>query len=87
MVTAMDACDRIETAIKARMATATRLTGSGWSVTWKRTRDSEQTDWKALADGLLRQLPETERTALVGIHTNVREGFRPFRLVAKGVTE
>lgn len=81
------ACDAIETAVKARMATATRLTGQGWTVTWKRTKDSEQTDWKSLADGLLRQLPETERTALVGIHSNVREGFRPFRLVAKGVTE
>lgn len=82
-----EACERIETAVKARMGTATRLTGSGWSVTWKKTKDSEQTDWKSLADGLLRQLPETERTALVGIHTNVREGFRPFRLAAKGATE
>ena len=82
-----DAEERLETAIKARMATATRLTGNGWSVTWKRTRDSEQTDWKSIADGLLRQLPETERTALVGIHTSVRQGFRPFRLVAKGRRE
>jgi putative phage-type endonuclease len=76
------ACERIEVAVKARMGSATRLVGSGWTVTWKRTRDVEQTDWRAVADGLLRQLPETERIALVGLHSSVREGFRPFRLVA-----
>ena len=77
-----DACERLETAVKARMATATRLTGTGWSVTWKRTKDVEQVDWRSIADGLLRQLPDEQRQALVGVHTTVREGFRPFRLVA-----
>jgi putative phage-type endonuclease len=81
------AIERIETAVKARMATATRLIGSGWTVTWRRTKDVEQTDWRSLADGLLRALPETERTSLVGIHSSVRPGFRPFRLVAKGGSE
>ena len=76
-----EAIERLETAIKTRMGPATRLVGTGWSITWKRTRDSEQTDWKSIADGLLRQLPETERVALVGMHTTVREGFRPFRVV------
>lgn len=79
--------ERIETAIKARMGPATRLSGAGWTVTWKQTKDIETTDWRSIADGLLRQLPETERIALVGIHTNVRAGFRPFRLVAKGDAE
>lgn len=81
------ACERIEAAVKARMATATRLVGSGWTVTWRRTKDAELTDWRAIADGLLRQLPEPERMALVGLHTTTREGFRPFRLVAKGAAE
>lgn len=70
----------IEDAIKARMGPVARLIGDGFSVTWKRTKDVTTTDWKSVADGLLRQLPETERTALVGIHSNVREGFRPFRV-------
>lgn len=79
------ACERIEVAVKARMATATRLVGAGWTVTWKRTKDVELTDWRAIADGLLRQLPETERSALVGLHSTAREGFRPFRVtVGKG---
>lgn len=72
--------ERIETAIKARMGDVASLSGPGFRVTWKRTKDVEQTDWKSVADGLLRQLPETEAQALVGIHTTVRQGFRPFRV-------
>lgn len=70
----------IEDAIKTRMGPASRLSGDGFAVTWKRTKDREETDWRSLAAGLLRQLPEPERTALVGIHSTVREGFRPFRV-------
>lgn len=81
------ACERIESAVKARMATATRLVGSGWTVTWKRTKDAVLVDWRAVADGLLRQLPEDQRDALVSVHTTTREGFRPFRLIAKGTAE
>jgi putative phage-type endonuclease len=70
----------LETAIKTRMADAARLVGDGWAVTWKRTKDREETDWKAVATGLLATLPETERVALVGLHSVVRPGFRPFRI-------
>lgn len=75
--------EALEVAIKARMADATRLIGDDFAVTWKRTRDVTTTDWKSLADGLLRQLAETEREALVGINSTVRPGFRPFRVTAK----
>lgn len=75
--------EQLETAIKTRMGEAARLVGQGFQITWKRTKDSEVTDWKSVADGLLRQLPEAEREALVGIATTVRQGFRPFRVVAK----
>lgn len=73
--------EALEVAIKARMATATSLVGSGYRISWKRTKDREETDWKSLATGLLTTLAEPERTALVGIHTTVRDGFRPFRVV------
>lgn len=76
--------EAIETAIKTRMADHARLVGEGFVVTWKRTRDSEQTDWKSIAEGLLRTyVPEPDRAAVVGIHTNRREGFRPFRVQLK----
>jgi putative phage-type endonuclease len=73
----------LEDAIKSRMGDVAVVRGSGWHATWKRTKDREETDWRSLADGLLRQLPEPERTALVGIHSSVRQGFRPFRLVVE----
>lgn len=71
----------LEDTIKSRMGEIAVVRGTGWHATWKRTKDSETTDWKSLAAGLLRQLPETEASALVGIHSSVRQGFRPFRLV------
>jgi predicted phage-related endonuclease len=73
--------ERIETAIKSRMGETARLVGPGFSVLWRQTKDVEQTDWKSVADGLLRQLPEPERVALVGIATSTKPGFRPFRVM------
>jgi putative phage-type endonuclease len=77
--------ERLEVIIKAAMAAASTLVGQGWKVTWRRTKDVTTTDWKSVADGLLRQLPETDRDAIVGIHTMVRAGFRPFRVVEGGM--
>jgi putative phage-type endonuclease len=79
--------ERLEVLIKESMGEATSLVGPGFRVTWKRTKDVATVDWKSVADGLLRTLPETERDALVGIATTVRAGFRPFRVVVDGGTE
>lgn len=72
--------EAIETAIKTRMADAAVLQGSSWRATWKRTKDTVTTDWRLVADGLLRQLAETDRAAIVGLHSVDRQGFRPFRI-------
>lgn len=74
--------DTLETAIKARMADAAVLEGEGFRVVWKRTKDVTQVDWRVVAEGLLRLVPETDREAVVGLATTVRPGFRPFRVVA-----
>ncbi len=79
--------ERLESAIKARMADAAVMTGQGFRVTWKRTKDREETDWKAVAASLIAPLPETERAALVGPHVTVRAGFRPFRVTLDKETE
>ena len=73
--------DQLKAAIQARIADAAVCRGPGWHITWRRAKDRPETDWKSLASGLLTTLPETERAALVGIHTVVRPGFRPFRIV------
>lgn len=75
--------ETVETAIKTRMADAAVLIGDDFRVTWKRTKDSQVVAWESIADGLLRQLPDEQRQALIGIHTTVRPGFRPFRVVTK----
>ena len=49
-------------------------------MSWKRTKDSVATDWKSLATSLLTLVPETDRDAVVGLHSTDREGFRPFRV-------
>jgi len=72
--------EALENAIKTRMADASVLVGSTWRATWKRTKDTTTTDWKLVADGLLRKLPETDRQSIVGLHSMVRAGFRPLRI-------
>ena len=79
--------ERLETAIKARMADAAAMTGPGWRITWKRTKDRDETDWKAVAASLLATLSETDRATAVAPHTVVRPGFRPFRVTLDKETE
>ena len=63
------------------MGDAAVLTGPGFRATWRRTKDRTETDWKSLGASLLTLVPETDRQTVVGLHTSVRPGFRPFRLV------
>ncbi len=74
--------ERLVAAVQARMADAAVMTGPGFRVLWKRTRDRSETDWKALGAALIEMVPETERAALVGLHTVTRAGFRPMRVTA-----
>jgi putative phage-type endonuclease len=56
---------QIETDLKARMATASRLTGDGWSITWRKSKDSEQVDWESIARAYKLLLDaQTERVEL-----------------------
>ena len=73
--------DELETLIKGRMGDMALLVGPDFRVSWKTTKDVMTVDWKSVADGLLRQIPEAEAQALVGIATTARPGMRPFRVV------
>lgn len=72
----------LKAAITNRMGDTAYLRGTGWHATWKRSKDRTETNWEALAAGLLRQLPDEQREALIGLHSGVRAGMRPFRLVS-----
>ena len=69
-----------EAAIKGRMGEIATVRGTGWHVTWKRSKDRTETNYKALAMSLLSLVPEADREAVVGLYTTVGEGFRPFRV-------
>ncbi len=77
----------LKAAIEARMGDAALMRGPGWSVTWKRTKDRAETDWRSLGTGLLSALSETDRATVVGLHTTVRPGYRPLRVVMDKETE
>ncbi len=73
--------ETLKIAVQNRMADAAVLVGDGFRVTWKRTRDRTETDWKTLAADLLtRYIAEPERAALVGAHSTIVPGFRPWRV-------
>lgn len=70
----------LEAAIKGRMGEIATVRGDGFRISWKRTKDREETDFRALAESLLASMPEPDRAAVVGSFVTVREGFRPFRV-------
>jgi putative phage-type endonuclease len=76
---------RLKAAIEARMGDAAVMTGPGFRVVWKRTKDRTEQDWRAIAEEALAPLAETERAALVGRHVIVRAGMRPLRVTSDKV--
>jgi putative phage-type endonuclease len=78
-----EAEERLEASIKSRMGEVALLRGDGFRVSWKRSKDGEATDWKALAEHLLAPMPETDRAAVVGPFVTVREGARYFRVTTE----
>lgn len=79
--------DSAEVALKAIIGDAVGIEGRDWRATWKRAKDSNVTDWqavaRALADDLVRSNdgyggPEVYLDPLVEKHTEVRPGSRRF---------
>jgi putative phage-type endonuclease len=73
--------DELEQQLKARIgdAAAEALDGNGWRFSWKRTKDSEMTDWMAVALAL-----EATDT-LIREHTTTKEGCRRIHVSRKRV--
>lgn len=72
--------EAIEVAVKQRMADHARMEGPGWSISWKRTKDKETTNWKAVAEGLLTTIKPDEAATLIGLQTVTTPGWRMFKL-------
>lgn len=72
----------LENAIKQAIGEDAGLAWSGGRFTWKRTKDSQTTDWRALAQSLMGDRTEEEQKALAQAFTTPEAGVRrmDFRL-------
>lgn len=52
--------------------------------TWKNNKDSETTDWAAVAEELMMQLPLAKKTEIIAKHTTTKPGARQLRITMKG---
>lgn len=76
--------ERLVAAIQARMGPASEMRGPGWRVTWKKSKDRTEVNWRAIADGLLRTIDPEDRVALIGVQTTTKTGARPFVVRPEG---
>lgn len=67
--------------IKVFMGDATVI--PGWC-TWKNAKDSQKTDWQAVAEAAMANMSVLERDELVAKYTETKPGARTLRITAKG---
>ena len=67
--------------IKVFMGDATVVPGF---CTWKNAKDSQKTDWQAVAEAAMANMPVLEREELVAKYTETKPGNRTLRITAKG---
>lgn len=65
--------DTAKQIVKSFIGDGAGIEGDGWRATWKRNKDSEVTDWKAVAQAL------APSDALIAAHTTTKAGARTFR--------
>jgi putative phage-type endonuclease len=75
---------RLEASIIEHLKTASVLVGDGWQVTYKAAKDTEVTDWKALAHDLLGPLSSIAmRDEYISRYTTTKTGSRRLLVRAK----
>ena len=52
------------------------------SITWKKNKEGTETDWEAVARGLMLGMSDTECKMWIQLHTTTKEGARPLRVTA-----
>lgn len=71
---------RLENILKQAIGDAAGITGL---CTWKQAKDSDKTDWEALARVYLASLDSTSRNAVLAQYTTTKPGSRRFLLTVK----
>ena len=75
-----DMRETLEAAIQTRMGPATSVRGPGWRVTWRRTKDPKEVDYKGLIQAAFAYLDPVTIEVLSAEHTTTRPGVRRFVL-------
>jgi len=71
--------EALKAAIQTRMGPASRLLYRGGAITWRRTKEITETDWKSLANDALVELADPITTeGLIVKHTTFQPGVRRF---------
>lgn len=73
--------DEAANRIKVFMGDATVI--PGWC-TWKNAKDSQKTDWEAVAAELMAGMEPSQKADVIGRHTEIKPGARTLRITAKG---
>lgn len=73
--------DEAANRIKVFMGDATVI--PGWC-TWKNAKDSQKTDWEAVAAELMAGMDPSQKADVIGRHTEIKPGARTLRITAKG---
>jgi putative phage-type endonuclease len=76
----------LEAQIKSRMAEVAYLQGTGWAISWKRSKDGTAVDWAGVARDALNTLATERAAEIVAAHTTDKPGSRRF-LVTSGKDE
>jgi hypothetical protein len=73
--------EEAENRIKVFMGDATVVPGF---CTWKNAKDSQKTDWEAVAKAAMENMSVLDREKLVAKYTETKPGNRTLRITAKG---
>lgn len=74
----------LEGYIKNRMGEIAEVRGSGWRITWKKSKESSQVDWAGIAAPFLASMQDEDRATVVAQHTTIRQGSRRFVVTTGG---
>ena len=71
-----DCYDKLENQLKLAIGESEGLTWARGKLTWKKTKDREETDWRKLAESQLAGCSKEERAALIHPYTHPIAGYR-----------
>ena len=73
-----------ENQVKLFIGDAAGVESTGFRATWKNSKDSEKTDWEALALKMINHLPAKDREWVLDKYTTLNPGSRRFLFTKKG---